>query len=166
MSYTPTDKKEIFINYSYGEDENTAKSVIIYSSVKGATESIGELIAEGIRSGGHEAAVINSASIKTDSALRGYDAYIFGSSTYHGEMMETMKNILFLAEKAKLEGKIGGSFGAFGWSGEATDRIYDTMKNIFNMDMVSEPLRLKSSSLQDGPQIARAYGAEIAKKMG
>ena len=156
----------IYTNEYNGGDEKMAKAVVIYSSIKGATESISGLIAEGIRSGGHEMTVINSASIKTDSDLRGYDAYVFGSPTYHGEMMETMKNILFLAEKAKLEGKIGGSFGAFGWSGEATGRIYATMKNIFNMDMVSGPLRLKSSSLQDGPQIARAYGAEIAKKMG
>ena len=164
MPYTPTVKKKIFINVN-GDDPNLAKAVIVYSSSKGATKSIGELIAEGIRSGGHEATVINATSIKTDSDLRGYDAYDFGSPTYHGEMLETMKDMLFLAQKAKLEGKIGGSFGAFGWSGEATDRIYDTMKNILNMDMVIGALRLKSSLLQDGPKIAREYGAEIAKKM-
>jgi flavorubredoxin len=142
-----------------------AKAVIIYSTVKGATESIGELIVEGIRSGGHEATFINARNIKTEADLKGYDAYVFGSSTYHGEMLDTMKNMLFLAQKASLERKIGGAFGAFGWSGEATVRIYDTMKNIFNMDMVSEPLRLKSSSIQEGPKIARDYGVAIAKKL-
>jgi flavorubredoxin len=150
----------------YGGDTNMARAVIVYSSVKGATKSIGELIADGISSAGHEATVISVRDIKTEADLGGYLAYVFGSPTYHGEMLETMKTMLFLAEKVKLEGKIGGSFGAFGWSGEATGRIYDTMKNIFNMDMVSEPLRLKSSSIQDGPKIARDYGAAIAKKMG
>ena len=76
-----------------------------------------------------------------------------------------MQTMLFLAEKAGLEGKIGGAFGAFGWSGEAPDRIFDTMKNIFKMNMVSDPLRLKSSTLGGGLQMAQDYGREIAKKL-
>jgi flavorubredoxin len=95
----------------------------------------------------------------------GYDAYVFGSATYHGEMMEGMKKLLFLAEKSNLEGKAGGAFGAFGWSGEAPDRIYDTMKNIFRMDMVSGPLKLKSSTLGGGIQMAQDYGREIGKRL-
>ena len=94
------------------------------------------------------------------------DAYIFGSATYHGEMMQSMKTLLFLTEKVDLENKVGGSFGAFGWSGEAPDRIYETMKNIFKMDMVSVSLRLKKSSLGGGIQMAQDYGREIAKKIG
>jgi len=73
--------------------------------------------------------------------------------------------MLFLAEKADLEGKTGGAFGAFGWSGEAPDRIFDTMKNIFKMNMVSGSLRLKSSSLGGGFQMAQDYGREIAEKL-
>jgi flavorubredoxin len=80
-------------------------------------------------------------------------------------MVQGMKTMLFLAEKAGLEGKAGGAFGAFGWSGEAPDRIFDTMKNIFKMNMVSGPLRLKSSSLGGGAQMAQDYGREIAEKL-
>lgn len=82
------------------------------------------------------------------------------------DMMQGMKTFLFLAEKAGLAGKTGGAFGAFGWSGEAPDRIFNTMKNIFNMDMVSGSLRLKSSSLGGGIKMAQDYGREIAKKLG
>ncbi|MBW2090911.1 MAG: nitric oxide synthase, partial [Deltaproteobacteria bacterium] len=97
--------------------------------------------------------------------LLGYDGLVFGSATYHGEMMQGMKMMLFIAEQAGLKGKAGGAFGAFGWSGEAPDRIYDTMKNIFEMDMVSSPLRLKSASIEGGMQAAQGYGREIAKKL-
>lgn len=97
--------------------------------------------------------------------MQGYDGYVFGSATYHGEMMQPMKTMLFLAEKANLEGKVGGSFGAFGWSGEAPARIFDTMKNIFKMDMVDGPLRLKSSSLGGGTQMAQDYGKKIARRL-
>ena len=81
-------------------------------------------------------------------------------------MMQGMKTMLFLAEKAEPSGKVGSSFGSFGWSGEAPERIFETMENIFKMDMVSSPLILKSSQLQGGIQMAQDYGREIAKKLG
>ncbi|UCD90196.1 MAG: flavodoxin domain-containing protein [Desulfobacterales bacterium] len=142
-----------------------SKAIVVYASRTGQTKTIGELIAEGIRLSGHEANVVKANEIKNETDLQGFDAYILGSATYHGDMMQVMKTMLFLAEKADLEGKVGGSFGAFGWSGEAPDRIYNTMKNIFNMDMVSGPLRLKSSNLGGGIQMAQAYGQEVAEKL-
>lgn len=142
------------------------KALVVYSTNNGSTKNIGNFIAEGIRLEGCEATVANVTSIKKETDLNGYDAYVFGSATYHGEMMGRMKTMLFLAEKANLDGKVGGSFGAFGWSGEASDRIYDTMKNVFNMDMVSGSLRLKSTALEGGPTMAQDYGRGIARKIG
>jgi len=140
------------------------KVLIVYSSRTGETRRIAELIAEGIRFGGAEATVVNA--IQNEKDLDGYDGIVFGSATYHGDMMKTMKTFLFIAEKADLEGKVGGAFGAFGWSGEAPDRIFDTMQHIFKMTMVGGPLRLKSSSLGGGIKMAQDYGREIAEKMG
>ncbi|RLB22094.1 MAG: nitric oxide synthase [Deltaproteobacteria bacterium] len=142
-----------------------ARVLIVYSTRTGQTKKIAELIAEGIRFEGPEAKVTNVTQIKKETDLQGYDGYVFGSATYHGEMMQPMKTMLFLAEKANLEGKVGGSFGAFGWSGEAPARIFDTMKNIFKMDMVDGPLRLKSSSLGGGTQMAQDYGKKIARRL-
>jgi len=142
-----------------------AKVLIVYTSRTGETKKIAELIGEGVRLSAHEATIQKAADIKQEGDLHGYDAYVFGSATYHGAMMEGMKKILFMAEKAGLEGKAGGAFGAFGWSGEAPDRIFDTMKNIFKMDMVGGSLRLKSSMLSGGVKMAQDYGREIAAKL-
>jgi flavorubredoxin len=141
------------------------KALVVYTTRTGETKDIADLIGEGIRMRGAEADVVNSTQIKKEDELAGYDAYVFGSATYHGQMMQGMQTLLFLAEKANLEGKIGASFGAFGWSGEAPGRIYDTMKNIFKMEMVSGPLRLKSASLGGGKTMAQDYGKEIGKKI-
>jgi flavorubredoxin len=141
------------------------KALVVYTTRSGETQNIAQLVAEGIRFAGAEAKVVNVTEIKKEEDLAGYDAYVFGSATYHGDMMQGMKTMLFLAEKAGLEGKVGGSFGAFGWSGEATDRIYDTMKNIFRMDMVKGPLRLKAASLGGGTAMAQDYGKEVGKKI-
>lgn len=142
-----------------------SKTLIVCASRTGETLRIGELIAEGIRMAGEEAVVANANTIKKESDLQGYDALVFGSATYHGDMMPAMKTILFLAEKAGLSGKTGGAFGAFGWSGEAPDRLFDTMVHIFKMSMVGSPLRLKASTLGGGIQMAQAYGRDITLKI-
>ena len=143
-----------------------AKVLIVYATRTGETQRIGELIAEGLRFSGAEVKVTDVKKIKTEADLQGYEGLVFGSATYHGDMMQGMKTMLFLAEKADLEGKAGGAFGAFGWSGEACDRIFDTMKHVLKMDMVGSPLRLKSASLGGGVQMAQDYGRELAKKLG
>ena len=141
------------------------KALIVYSTRSGETKDLAELVAEGIRIQGREANVVNVTAIKNETDLKGYDAYVFGSATYHGEMMQSMKTMLFLAEKAGLEGRVGGAFGAFGWSGEAPDRIFSTMQNIFKMNMISGPLRLKSASLGGAIQMAQEYGKQIGKRI-
>jgi flavorubredoxin len=142
-----------------------ARVLVVYATRTNQTKNIAELVAEGIRMTGAEAIVVNAKDIKNEGDLSGYDGCVFGSATYHGEMLQAMKTLLFLAEKARLKGKVGGAFGAFGWSGEAPDRIYETMKHIFEMDMVGDPLRLKSASLGGGLQMAHDYGRKIGKKL-
>lgn len=141
-------------------------ALIAFATRTGESQKIADLVAEGLRMSGVDVTLINSNKVKNESDLKGFDAVVMGSATYHGDMLPKMKSLLFLAEKAELAGKVGGAFGAFGWSGEAPDRIFDTMKNIFKMEMVSGPLRLKSSSLGGGVKMAQDYGKEIAKKLG
>jgi flavorubredoxin len=143
-----------------------AKALIVYATRTGETRQIADLIAEGLRIAGHEATVVDVKHVKSEKDLQGYDAYVFGSPTYHGEMLSAMKTFLFLTEKAELEGKVGGAFGAYGWSGEAPERIFNTMRHVLKMDMVSDPLRLKASSLGGGLQMAQNYGREVARKLG
>jgi len=142
-----------------------AKALIVYATRKEETRRIAELIAEGLRFAAVTVTLADARDIKKESDLAGYDAYVFGAPTYHGEMINSMKTFLFLAEKAELAGKVGGAFGAFGWSGEAPERIYETMENIFQMDMVEAPLRLKSSTLDGGIKMAQDYGRQIAAKI-
>lgn len=148
------------------KESTVSKALIIYTTRTNQTQQIANLVAEGMRMRGIEVNVVSAGDYeKKGIDPRGYDAVVLGSATYHGDMLQAMKTLLFALEKTQLEGKVGGSFGAFGWSGEAPDRIFDTMKHIYRMEMVSEPLRLKSASLGGGVKMAQEYGMEIAKKI-
>jgi len=137
------------------------KFLIVSASRAGETQKIGELIAEGVRIAGHEAVLKKVNEIKSEEDLNGYDGYAFGSATYHGEMISSMKQLLFIAERAELKDKPAGAFGAYGWSGEAPSRIFETMTHIFNMKMVSDPLMLKASWIGGGARMAQDYGKSI-----
>ena len=139
---------------------------IVYASRTGETTAIANLIAEGVRISGNDATVVEAKSVKKAQELEDCDALVLGSATYHGEMMESMKTLLFLAEKAALQNKVGAAFGAFGWSGEAPERIFNTMLNIYKMKMVSGPLTLKSSQLAGAIQMAQQYGRDVVAMLG
>lgn len=139
------------------------KVLIVFATRSNETKGIANLIGEGIRIAGHEADVKKINEIKNEDDLKGYDGYVFGSATYHGEMITSMKQLLFIAERAELKGKPGGAFGAFGWSGEAPGRIFDTMANIYGMHMVAAgPLMLKASWVEGGMKACQEYGKSIA----
>jgi flavorubredoxin len=143
-----------------------AKALVVYASRTNQTKRIAELIAEGMRFENVDVTVANVNEVeKKGIKLDDFDAFVLGSATYHGEMLQAMKTFLFMLEKANVAGKVGGAFGAFGWSGEAPGRIFDTMQNVFNMKMVKDPLRLKSAALGGGTQMAQDYGREISRSL-
>lgn len=138
------------------------KVLIVYATRSEETKGIAELIAEGVRISGHEVDVKRVSDIKDEESLKGYDGYLFGSPTYHGEMITSMKQLLFIAERAELDGKPGGAFGSYGWSGEAAGRIFDTMANIYKMQMVPDgPLMLKAAWIEGGIQASHKYGKSL-----
>ncbi|SEM23680.1 Flavodoxin domain-containing protein [Syntrophus gentianae] len=140
------------------------KALVIYSTRSNETGRLAELIEVGIKSEGIDVMVAKVSEIeKKGIQLENCDALVLGSPTYKGEMLQEMKTFLFTLEAADLSSKVGGAFGAFGWSGEASRRIFDTMKNIFKMKMVDKPLRVKSSSETGGAIEAKKYGRDIAK---
>lgn len=141
------------------------KALVVFATRTGQTQKLAQLIGEGMRFEGCEVDVLNVTDVeKAGISLNDYNAVVLGSATYHGEMMQSMKTFLFAAEKAKLEGKAGGAFGAFGWSGEAPGRVFDTMTHVLKMNMVRQPLRLKSADLGGGIKMAQDYGREVAAR--
>ena len=114
-----------------------AKALVAYVGRTGQTKKIAQLIAEGLRMSGVEADVEELSRLTKPEDLAGYDAYVFGSATYHGEMMQPMKTFLFMVEKAGLEGKVGGAFSSsanVGGGNETT--VLDLVKALLIHGMV------------------------------
>jgi NAD(P)H dehydrogenase (quinone) len=145
------------------------KVLITYYSRTGKTEKMAEYIAEGVRFSGNSADIRKLSDIKNEKELEGYDGYILGCPTYHRDMTANMKTFLFLVEKANLNGKVGGAFGSYTHSGDAPKYIFDTMENVFKMDMTSLGSFNLLENLVEGTEGMRAcqdYGKSISEKLG
>jgi flavodoxin len=142
------------------------KVLIGYVSRTGNTQKMAEMIAEGVRFGGHEAVLQSITQIKDERNLAGYDGYIFGGPTYHRDLVGSMKTFLFIAQKANLMGKMGGAFGSYTHSGESAQMIYDTMQHVFRMDMVDlGALNLKEHLVHtaEGLKACQDYGKAVGQ---
>jgi len=145
------------------------KVLITYYSRTGKTERMAEYIAEGVRFSGNSADIRKLSDIKSEKELEGYDGYILGCPTYHRDMTANMKTFLFLVEKAKLNGKVGGAFGSYTHSGDAPKYIFETMENVFKMEMTSlGSFNLLENLVEDaeGMRACQDYGKSISEKIG
>jgi len=151
------------------------KVLIVYFSLTGNTEKMAEFIAEGVRFSGNQAATKKISELKTADVLNGYDGYIFGCPTYFQDVAEPMKTFLFLARKASLKGKLGGSFGAYthdvGYtpSGNAAAIIFETMQYVYKMEPFElGPLKLKEPLIgeTEGMRTCQDYGKAFGQKLG
>ena len=145
------------------------KVLITYYSRTGKTEKMAEYIAEGVRFSGNSVDIRKLTDIKSEQELDGYDGYILGCPTYHRDMTANMKTFLFLVEKAKLNGKVGGAFGSYTHSGDAPKYIFETMENVFKMDMTSlGSFNLLEHLVEDteGMRACQDYGKSISEKLG
>ncbi|MBW1672680.1 MAG: flavodoxin domain-containing protein [Deltaproteobacteria bacterium] len=142
------------------------KVLIGYESRKGHTEKMANYIAEGARVAGNEVEVKALRDLKSEDDIKGYDAYLFGCPTYHRDMTNSMKTFLFLADKAGLEGKIGGAFGSYTHSGDAPKLILDTMENVFHMNATnlgSFNLLEDKIETDDGMRACQQYGRAVTE---
>ncbi len=145
------------------------KVLIAYFSLTGKTEKMAQFIAEGVRFSGAQAVVKKISELKTSDDLNGYDGYIFGSPTYHRDMVDPMKMFLFLGRRVALEGKLAGAFGSYTHSGDAPAVIFDTMQYVYKM----QPFDLNSFKLKEaiidtieGMRACQDYGRVFAEKLG
>ena len=139
--------------------------LIFYYSRTGSAEKMAKAVAEGVQSSGNAEFELNYY-VNVDD-LAGYDAILVGAPTFNKDMpMDTRK--LFEQAEAKgidLKGKIGGAFGSYGWSGEATKLVIDIMTNKFGMRVVEPPLMAKNAPDSNMLESCRAFGKRVSETL-
>lgn len=111
------------------------RSVLIaYVSAYGYTQAAAGLIAEGIREAGDFRITVRDIETisepELESLIVSHDAIITGSPTINQNTLLPVYKLFALINPLRDKGKLAGSFGSYGWSGEAPKIILESFKNL------------------------------------
>jgi flavorubredoxin len=90
------------------------------------------------------------------------DALLFGSPTINGDAVKPVWDLLSSLAVVNLNGKLGGAFGSYGWSGEAVRMIEDRMRGL-KMRIPHEGVRVKLIPTDEELEKCRSFGRQIAE---
>lgn len=140
---------------------------IPYVSAYQKTGAVAQAIAKGISMIIPDAQIdvqdIEKASLgELDEKLTRSQAIIVGSPTINQNILLPIYKLFALINPVRDRGKIGGAFGSYGWSGEASKLIYANLKNL-KLELPEESLFIKFTMHQQQEMQAIEYGKTIAK---
>jgi flavorubredoxin len=90
------------------------------------------------------------------------DAIIVGSPTINGDAVKPAWDLLSCMCYLESGGKVGATFGSYGWTGEAPEMLMDRMRGL-KFRLPSDPLKIKLIPTDEELQQCRLFGQEIAE---
>jgi NADH oxidase (H2O-forming) len=141
--------------------------LVFYASAYGNTAMLAERIAKGARAGGVKATVMDVAAADLGlmiDRIEAADGIAVGSATINADAVEPVWNLLSHLATLSLKGKLGASFGSFGWSGEAPKLIAERLKGL-KFKVEEEPLRVNLVPDNDDLKEAEEFGKRLAKAL-
>ena len=150
-------------------DNSAEKRLLItYVSAYGYTGEMARLIAKGAAS--VENVVVEIMDIETaelgdiDSKLTITDGIIVGSPTINQNTLLPVYKLMALISPLRDRGKLAGSFGSFGWSGEAPVLIAEILKGL-KLKFFEEPAAYKFVPESEKEKPLLKYGQRFAQEL-
>jgi NADH oxidase (H2O-forming) len=142
---------------------------IPYVSAYQKTEALAQAIAEGIRSVMPDAVtdvqdIENTPIGELDEKIARSQAIVVGCPTINQNILLPVYKLFALINPIRDKGKIGGAFGSYGWSGEASKLIQSNLSNL-KLDLPEEPVFIRFTPHAPQLEQAREYGVKIAQMM-
>ena len=141
--------------------------LVLYASAYGNTAMLAEKIAKGARAGGAKATVMDAAAtelVVMIDRIEAADGIAVGSATINSDAVEPVWCLLSHLATLNLKGKVGASFGSYGWSGEAPKLIAERLKGL-KLKVDEEPFRVNLVPTKQDLKEAEEYGRRIAKAL-
>lgn len=148
------------------EDEKTL--IIFYISAYGSTTQMAQMIRDGAEEiAGVRVSLYDMEGGDTDlfvDLVEDADGILVGSPTINGDAVKPAWDLLSSFAKINVRGKLAGSFGSFGWSGEAVRMLEDRMRGL-KMRVPLDGMRVKLIPSTDEQESCRKFGREIGEHL-
>lgn len=140
---------------------------IFYASAHGQTERMAERIAQGARAAGVQVIMTNLLENKAQNLteqVEQADGILFGSPTINRDAVKPIWQILADLATISTQGKVAGSFGSYGWGGEAQALIDERLRNL-NFIVPKAGLRVFLIPTEDDLKQCEAFGRSYAEML-
>ncbi len=169
---TTTWKKYVDLSEKYAKEAVSAtqrnRVFIPYVSAYHNTGKMAEKIAAGIRSKGDmEVEVADIETMQTgdlDERVAKSNGIIVGCPTINQNVLLPVYKLFAVISPIRDKGKVGGSFGSYGWSGEAKKMINTNLENL-KLQVVDEGVFAKFSPDEQELKKCFDYGQKIGDKI-
>jgi flavorubredoxin len=149
-------------------EKRQKRILITYVSAYGYTREMAELLARGasaVENVVTEVMDIESADIgEMDSKLTIADGIIVGSPTINQNTLLPVYKLMAMVSPLRDRGKLAGSFGSYGWSGEAPALIAEMLGNL-KLKLFEKPAAYKFVPESDKEQPLIDYGERFARAL-
>jgi NADH oxidase (H2O-forming) len=165
-------KKWVDLSEQYAKEavETMEKNRVFipYVSAYHNTGKMAEAIAEGILSTGEFE--VDVADIETmavgdlDEKMAKSSAVLVGCPTINQNILLPVYKLFAVISPIRDKGKLAGAFGSYGWSGEASKLINQTLSNL-KLDVQGEGVFIKFTPHEEQFQQCFEYGVSIGKQL-
>jgi flavorubredoxin len=139
---------------------------VFYISSYDNTHKMAQKVTEGADTvEGVRASMYDLASLEPSNMidlLEESDAVIIGSPTINGDAVKPAWDLLSYMAFLESSGKVGATFGSYGWTGEAPEMLHERMRGL-KFRLPSAPLKIKLIPTEEELQQCYLFGAEIAE---
>lgn len=173
VCYRGDDAKFALDSYrAFAEQKPRKKAVIFYDTMWHSTEVMARAVGEGLQEEGIETRIMSlkanhQSAVMTE--VMDAAAVIAGSPTHNNGIMPNVAKMMTYMKGLRPQGKIGGAFGSFGWSGESVKSITEWLSGM-GCEMVADGVKVKHVPTHDDlakcAEMGRAIGAAINAKLG
>lgn len=139
---------------------------VFYMSSYDNTQAMAQKVMEGADSvDGIVASMYDLASLDESNMidlLEESDAIIIGSPTINGDAVKPAWDLLCCMAYLESGGKVGATFGSYGWTGEAPEMLHDRMRWL-KFRLPVQPLKIKLIPTDEELQSCILHGREVAE---
>lgn len=139
---------------------------VFYMSSYENTHAMAQMIMKGADSiDGIVASMYDLASLEESNMidlLEESDAVVVGSPTINGDAVKPSWDLLACMAFLESGGKVGATFGSYGWTGEAPEMLHERMKWL-KFRLPVKPMKIKLIPTQQELDLCFDFGVEIAE---
>jgi len=149
----------------WSKGETKEKVLVVYDSMWKSTSKMARAIGGAISRCGVDVKMFNLAvNHRSDIMTEALDAraIVFGSPTLNNGILPRMADFLCYLKGLRPKGKLGASFGSFGWSGEAVKLMNAAIEDM-DMELIDPGFRVKNVPTEDDFSQCKELGNKIAK---